>query len=193
VAAGHCDPTLNQLQTAIDTGLSMFTHLGNGCPMQLHRHNNIIQRALSLSDRLWISFIGDGIHIPYPVLGNYLRCAHLDRVVITTDAMKLAGLPPGRYELQSRTVELDQDLAVWAPGKAHLIGGAMPISIMADRLANNLRLKPSDLGLLLNENARHLLTDSRITLASSAESSSQPPYEELKQHESQINRALISR
>src|SRR4051812_46821000 len=31
VSAGHCDATLDQLRGAIDAGLSMFTHLGNGC------------------------------------------------------------------------------------------------------------------------------------------------------------------
>ena len=38
----------------------MFTHLGNGCPTMLPRHDNIIQRVLSLSDRLRISLIADG-------------------------------------------------------------------------------------------------------------------------------------
>lgn len=48
VAAGHCDPSLDELRAAIDAGLTLFTHLGNGCPLQLHRHDNIIQRVLSL-------------------------------------------------------------------------------------------------------------------------------------------------
>ena len=52
VLAGHCDPSLSQLQAAIDAGLSMFTHLGNGCPLMMHRHDNVIQRVLSLSDQL---------------------------------------------------------------------------------------------------------------------------------------------
>ena len=41
---------LAQLREAIDAGLSMFTHLGNGCPAQLPRHDNIVERVLSLSD-----------------------------------------------------------------------------------------------------------------------------------------------
>ena len=32
--------------------LSMSTHLGNGCPVILHRHDNMIQRVLGLHDRL---------------------------------------------------------------------------------------------------------------------------------------------
>ena len=45
VSAGHCDPSLDELRAAIDAGLSMFTHLGNGCPIMLHRHDNVIQRG----------------------------------------------------------------------------------------------------------------------------------------------------
>ena len=73
VSAGHCNPNLEQLDAAIEAGLSMFTHLGNGCPMLLARHDNIIQRALSRSDRLTVMFIGDNVHVSYIALGNYLR------------------------------------------------------------------------------------------------------------------------
>ena len=52
VSAGHCNPSLDQLRAAIDAGLSMFTHLGNGCPMFLDRHDNVIQRVLSLAGDL---------------------------------------------------------------------------------------------------------------------------------------------
>ena len=72
VSAGHCDPSLHQLRAALDAGLSLFTHLGNGCPASLPRHDNVIQRVLSLADRMTICFIADGVHVPYPALGNYL-------------------------------------------------------------------------------------------------------------------------
>src|SRR5215212_9762694 len=42
VSAGHCNPSLKELRIAIDAGLSLFTHLGNGCPGMLPRHDNII-------------------------------------------------------------------------------------------------------------------------------------------------------
>src|SRR5271157_3055481 len=87
VSAGHCNPSLDQLRAAIDAGLSMFTHLGNGCPMFLHRHDNVIQRVLSLADKLWICFIGDGVHILYPTLANYLRCVPPERAIIVSDAI----------------------------------------------------------------------------------------------------------
>src|SRR5690606_2198311 len=49
VSGGHSDATIDQLDEAIDAGLSMWTHLGNGCPLQMHRHDNVIQRVLSRS------------------------------------------------------------------------------------------------------------------------------------------------
>ena len=46
VSAGHCNPSLDQLKAAIDAGLSMVTHFGNGCPVELPRHDNVLQRFL---------------------------------------------------------------------------------------------------------------------------------------------------
>ena len=70
VAAGHSNASLDQLQAAIDAGLSLFTHLGNGCPPLLPRHDNIIQRVLSLRERLTLCFIGDGVHVPLDGAGK---------------------------------------------------------------------------------------------------------------------------
>ena len=79
-----------QLKAAIDAGLSMYTHLGNGCPLNLHRHDNIVQRVLSVSDDLAIGFIADGIHVPFVALGNYLKVTGLRRAFVVTDAISAA-------------------------------------------------------------------------------------------------------
>ena len=63
---------LDQLRAGADAGLKMFTHLGNGCPMNVHRHDNIVQRGLAMAERLWIGFIADGVHVPFFALRNYL-------------------------------------------------------------------------------------------------------------------------
>jgi N-acetylglucosamine-6-phosphate deacetylase len=95
VSAGHCDPDLGTLERAIDAGLSMITHLGNGCPVILPRHDNFIQRVLSLSDRLWVCFIPDGAHVPFFALRNYFKVTGLERTIFTSDAIMAAGLGPG--------------------------------------------------------------------------------------------------
>ncbi len=80
VAAGHTDASVDQLQRAIDAGLQLFTHIGNACPQICHRHDNILQRAMSLAPQLKITFIADGWHLPSFVVKNLLRCAQLEHL-----------------------------------------------------------------------------------------------------------------
>ncbi len=134
IAAGHCDPTLDQLRESADAGLKLFTHLGNGCPALLHRHDNIVQRVLSLGDTLMVSFIADGHHVPTFTLRNYLRCVAEENVVIVTDAISAAGLGPGRYELSDQIVEVDDDGAAWAACRTHFAGCATTMPTMVEIL-----------------------------------------------------------
>ncbi|MEX0654485.1 MAG: hypothetical protein WD534_03400 [Phycisphaeraceae bacterium] len=151
VSAGHCDPSLDVLDAAIDAGLSLFTHLGNGCPMSMHRHDNVIQRALARADRLWLCFIADGVHVPFPALGNYLRLAG-DRAVVVTDAMAAAGLGPGLHRLGQWEIEVGDDLAAWAPDRSHLVGSAMTMPQATKNLAARLRLPPDRVRQLTRDN-----------------------------------------
>ena len=156
VAAGHCDPSLDELQASLDAGLTLFTHLGNGCPMQLPRHDNIIQRALSFSDRLTCCFIADGVHVPMFALRNYLKAAGLDRCCVVTDAISAAGLGPGKYRLSRWEVVVGDDLAARAPDGSHLVGSAMT---MPQNRANLLKLglTDGDCNALLVDNPRRAM------------------------------------
>ena len=72
IAIGHSDATEAQIDAAIAAGATLCTHLGNGCPAQMHRHDNIVQRLLA-RDELTACFIPDGIHIPPETLRNFYR------------------------------------------------------------------------------------------------------------------------
>jgi N-acetylglucosamine-6-phosphate deacetylase len=133
VSAGHTDASLDQLKAAIDAGLSLFTHVGNGCPMQVHRHDNIIQRALHLRDRLWLCFIADGVHIPPVALKNYLDLAG-ERAIVVTDAIAPAGLGPGRYTLGRWDLLIGPDMVARAPDGSHFVGSAITMRQSHDRL-----------------------------------------------------------
>jgi len=157
VAAGHCDPSLDELRAAIDAGLTVFTHLGNGCPMQMHRHDNIIQRALSLHDRLWLCFIADGAHVAFPALGNYLRAGGLDRCVVVTDAIAPASLGPGRYTLGRWDLVIGPDLVARAPDGSHLIGAVVTMPQCAANLVEHVGLSREDALRLTVTNPRRAL------------------------------------
>jgi N-acetylglucosamine-6-phosphate deacetylase len=157
VSAGHTNASLEELKAAVDAGLSMFTHLGNGCPMQMHRHDNIIQRALSLSDRLWLMFIADGAHVAFSALGNYLRAAGLERCIVVTDAVAPAGKGPGRFQVGRFDVEIGEDLIIWAPDKSHLVGSAMTMPQAVERLVGCVGLTREQAMRLTVQNPRRAL------------------------------------
>ncbi|MBI1367355.1 MAG: N-acetylglucosamine-6-phosphate deacetylase [Planctomycetes bacterium] len=157
IAAGHTDASLDQLRAAIDAGLSIFTHLGNGCPAQLPRHDNIIQRVLHLADRLYITLIADGHHLPTFVLENFLRMIPPDRAIIVTDAIAAASLGPGRYTLASQSVQIDDDGVPRSPDRSHFIGSAATMPRMAHLLATQLHLPDERIRQLMHTNPRAAL------------------------------------
>jgi N-acetylglucosamine-6-phosphate deacetylase len=157
VSGGHSDASLEQLRAAIDAGLTMFTHVGNGCPMQLHRHDNIVQRVLSLAPELWLSFIADGAHVPFVALGNYLKLAGYDKCIVVTDAIAPAGLGPGRYTLGRWDIVIDDDMVPRAPDRSHFVGSAVTMQQSADNLHRALGLAPDVLRQLTSDNARRAI------------------------------------
>jgi N-acetylglucosamine-6-phosphate deacetylase len=154
VSAGHCDPSLDELRAAIDAGLSMVTHLGNGCALDLPRHDNFIQRALFLHDRLWICFIPDGVHVPFFALANYLAVSGLDRTIMVTDAILAAKLPPGRYAYGEGEVEVDAAGVARRPGLKNLAGSTISMRQVRDNLREHLGLDDGAVERLTAANPR---------------------------------------
>lgn len=154
VSAGHCNPTTDELAAAIDSGLSMFTHLGNGCPMQMHRHDNIIQRVLSMRDRLTICFIPDGVHVPFGALRNYIDLIGVENTVVVTDAIAPASLGPGDYTLGRWQLKIGEDMVARAPDGSHLIGSAITMPRVMHNLVNELGLSQADAHKLVDQNPR---------------------------------------
>jgi N-acetylglucosamine-6-phosphate deacetylase len=157
ISAGHTDASLDQLRAALDAGLTLFTHLGNGCPMQMARHDNIIQRVLHLADRFWPMFIADGAHVPFYVLANYLHRVGLDRAIVVTDAISAAGNGPGTYQLARHTVKVGEDLVVRSADGTHLVGSAGPMPHVVLNLREQLHLSDGQITKLLVTNPRTAL------------------------------------
>ncbi len=157
VSAGHTDASVDQLRSAIDAGLSMFTHLGNGCPMVLHRHDNIVQRALNLADRLWVCFIADGVHVPFIAMRNYMRLADPDKTIVVTDAMTAAGLGPGRFQMARWDVVIGEDMVARSPDGSHFLGAAITMAQSDKNLRERLGLTEQVCKRLLFENPRRAI------------------------------------
>jgi N-acetylglucosamine-6-phosphate deacetylase len=152
VSAGHCNPGYELLGEAIEAGVTLFTHVGNGCPLELARHDNIIQRVLAYADRLNVCWIPDGHHIPFFALRNYLRACDPARVIMTTDAMAAAGLGPGRYGLSGTEVEVDAFGVARRPGSPYLAGSTLRGTDLAKNLRRELGYDEEMIGRLYGSN-----------------------------------------
>jgi len=143
VAIGHSNAGAHDLDAAIDAGLSLSTHLGNGVPLQLDRHDNVIQRVLA-RDELFAAFIPDGIHLPPHVLRNFVRAKPRDKILFTTDCMAAAGAPPGRYRLGPLLTVAGADGIVRQPGeKRYFAGSSLTMDAAAANVITMTGLTPS--------------------------------------------------
>ncbi len=152
VSAGHCNPSLEQLHQAIDAGLSMYTHFGNGIPNIIPRHDNLLQRVLSVREHLWICYIVDGIHIPFFALKNYLDLTGIDHSIVITDSMAGAAAPPGRYTISHIELEVGADGVVREPGKDNFAGSSATMQQCFNNLTLKMGIAESDARKLTMEN-----------------------------------------
>lgn len=118
ISLGHHAATRKDIAAAATAGATLCTHLGNAISTTLHRHYNPLWPQLA-DDRLTISLLADGHHLPTEVLKVFVLVKGTDRVVLTSDLTHLAGFKPGRYDLAEVPVELK------ASGKICLIGTEM--------------------------------------------------------------------
>lgn len=148
VSAGHSDASRDQLARAVDAGLAAFTHLGNGCPLALHRHDNIITRVLALDGLRFVMVIADGVHVPPWVLASWIRQIGIERTVAVTDGTAAAGMPPGRYTLGGREVIVAADGAAWSPDRSHLVGSTATPADIRRSLGEQHSLSAADIDRL---------------------------------------------
>lgn len=123
IAIGHTVAPAEVITQAADAGARLSTHLGNGCPAMMHRHENVIWPQLA-DDRLTASVISDGWHLPRAPLQCLLRCKSPSRVIITCDVSGFAGCAPGRYEYGGVSVEVLDDTRIVVAGQRTLLAGS---------------------------------------------------------------------
>jgi N-acetylglucosamine-6-phosphate deacetylase len=157
VAAGHTNATIDELQQAIDGGLRCFTHLGNGCPAEMPRHDNIIHRVMKLRDQLTVTLIADGHHLPSWLLQIFIEWFGEDRAIIVSDAISAAGLPSGYHTLGNRRVWVGDDGVPRSEDRSHFVGSGALLDKMLPLLRDECRYSSSSLTKMFRENAKQLL------------------------------------
>ena len=126
VSCGHQLADSDALARLAEAGATALTHLGNGMPNLVHRHNNTLLAGLA-EERLKVMFIPDGHHLPRHVLKIFARAAGPDRLIATSDAASAAGLPPGTYDVLGNKAVLEPDGLLHNPEKQCLVGSSATI------------------------------------------------------------------
>ena len=125
VSLGHHNGSSEIIKKAVDAGASIATHLGNGCANMINRHTNPLWPQLA-DDRISATIIADGHHLTQNQLQCFYQMKGLERTILVSDALDLAGLPPGEYVRHERTVVLSE--VVRFPVENCLAGAASPLS-----------------------------------------------------------------
>ncbi len=124
VSLGHTNASAEVLAEAATRGATGFTHLGNGCPRTLDRHDNILWRILE-SRGLTVSLIPDTTHVSPALFRIIHRELSSDHIYYISDAMAAAGMKPGRYRLGRLDLVVGADQVVRLPGQPNFAGSAL--------------------------------------------------------------------
>ena len=159
-AIGHTSASRSQIEAAIAAGATLSTHLGNGLPHILNKHENPLFSQLA-RDELTASFIADGIHVHPDTLQIYLRAKTLDKSIITTDAVAAAGqnLSAGIYTIGSTQIERHEDGSVRIPGSTYLAGSSATMDQMVRNLMRWYGCSMANILQLARTNPAHIVND----------------------------------
>jgi N-acetylglucosamine-6-phosphate deacetylase len=147
VAIGHTKATSDQIKAAVDAGVRMSTHLGNGAHPTIRRHPNYIWDQLA-EDRLTASLIADGHHLPPAVVKSMIRAKTPERIVLVSDITSMGGMPPGRYQTGLGELEVLPTGKLVPAGQPDILAGAsLPIHV---GVANVMRFTGVDLATAID-------------------------------------------
>lgn len=112
LAIAHSRAKYEDIEVAIDNGLSQVTHMFNAMDPMHHRTPGIVTAAL-LKRELKLHLIADGVHVHPAVMALLYKLKGASGIILITDAISAAGKEDGAYDLAGQTVTVRQ-------GKAYL-------------------------------------------------------------------------
>jgi N-acetylglucosamine-6-phosphate deacetylase len=155
-ALGHTVASTADIRRAADAGALLFTHLGNGIPNMLPRHPNTIWSVLA-EDRLHVSLIADGHHLPEEFIRVVLTVKGTERTIVVSDGTHVSGMPPGNYPGFDGDIVLEEDGKLHDPARGCLAGSSAVIADCAAFLKNGNILDEESIRTLCGKNPSRLI------------------------------------
>jgi len=122
ISAGHSIAVDEELDRAVDAGLSHATHMF--CNMGTLRRSNLrrvagLVESVLLDDRVTTEIIADGYHIAPSLMQLALKVKGPEKLAIITDGSSLTGLRPGTYTRLGTEIVLEEDISYVADRSAY--------------------------------------------------------------------------
>lgn len=139
-AVAHTDAIYEEVLEAFDNGYTLATHLYSAMSgvtrRNAFRFAGVIESAFII-DEMDVEIIADGVHLPPPLLKLVYKIKGAERIALITDAMRAAGMPPGKSilgNIHSGLPVIVEDDVAKLPDRSSFAGSVAT----ADRLVRNM-------------------------------------------------------
>jgi N-acetylglucosamine-6-phosphate deacetylase len=132
VSLGHSAATLGEARAGYAAGARSTTHLFNAMSGVDHREPGLALAAL-LDDDVFVELIADGIHVDPSLWGLITRLKPVDRLLLVSDALPIAGTGDGRGRIGGLEIEVS-GLEATLAGSSTLAGSVISLDIAVRNL-----------------------------------------------------------
>ncbi len=104
-SAAHTAATYEQMQRAVELGITQITHTFNAMTGLHHRDPGAVGAALTMLD-LRCEVIADNLHVHPAIMKLIWLAKGANGVILITDAIRGAGMPDGDYPIDDRLITI---------------------------------------------------------------------------------------
>jgi N-acetylglucosamine-6-phosphate deacetylase len=164
VSVGHSNATYETVRSALFAGVRGFTHLFNAMSPLVHRAPGVVGAALD-DDESWCGLIVDRAHLHDAAVRIAVKMRGTDKVMLVTDAMPCVGTDQNVFELQGKTIFVENGTCLNADGT--LAGSALDMASALRNVIEIAGLVPQEAAVMASETPAAFLglDDQRGTLA----------------------------
>jgi N-acetylglucosamine-6-phosphate deacetylase len=134
ISIGHSAADLTAALAGYDGGGTTTTHLFNGMSGLDHRAPGVAVAAL-IRDDAYVELIADGHHVHPAVWTIIRRTKPLDRLLLISDALSMAGMGDGRVTISGQEIEIRDGKCILADGSGTLAGSVIALDTAVRNVA----------------------------------------------------------
>lgn len=131
-SVGHSDASIEDLDLAINKGLSHVTHAFNALGEMRFSEPGVRHPGLEgyvlVKDELKLEIISELTHINPVIMEIAYRTKKAENIIIVTDSMSVSGLKPGKYKIGVMNLTLEKNSNVARLEDGGLAGSIIPLN-----------------------------------------------------------------